>query len=351
MAKNIQPKAANAYQKSLIRARTVTNINQEESAKRTVKILEKAYRELTNLMNLSGPDKVSYSAYASKRAGIESVLRQMTNEYNIATRASLYSTAADVKDIYAGLNEKLAKDVKLPVNWRAAFTTVPGSAVNNVVNRVWNDGLTFSQRIWRMNQRAVEGVNEILTSGIARGQSAVNMSKDLQNYLLDPILEGSAWTTGATKSITGMGTINYNALRLAATEINNSYRESLVVANDRNPIMDGTHWNLSKQHKVPDICDIWATVDFYGKGPGNYPANKTPIDHPGGRCFLTEVIRQAAQWGQPKEEAAMLDLSRETLLAPLMGEQVKESYRTAALKMIESTNKLINQNQRLRAAA
>ena len=53
---------------------------------------------------------------------------------------------------------------------------------------------------------------------------------------------------------------------------------------------------------MPDICEVWATADLYGMGPGVYPADKTPIDHPNGWCFLTDVIRPPSEWGSPKEE-------------------------------------------------
>ena len=344
--KKLIPKAVRDYQENLLKIRRITNANQALSDKRTLKILEKAHKDLTLLMNMTGPEKVSYSVYASKRTAIDKAIAVMVRDYGFSTRASIYDNAIDVRDIYSGLNEKLVKDSGVKVNWSLAFTNVPRQATNNVISRVWNDGLTFSDRLWRLNTSAVKGVNEILSSGIARGQSAVNMSKDLQQYLLEPaVTDGTSWTTGISKSVTGRGTINYNALRLASTEINNSYREALVVANGANPIMLGLRWNLSTSHNVPDICDVYAKLDAYGKGPGIYPADKMPIDHPGGRCFFTEVLRAANQWAQDKPEMNILDLSESEILAP-MGQSATEGQRTAALKMWNATNQLINTNLR-----
>lgn len=331
------------YQKSLIKSRTITNVAESDAKKRIFKSLEKAYKNLTAIMDLTGTDKVSYSVYSEKRAGIESVLRQMMSEYGFSTQKSILDNATIVTELYAGLNTRYAKTHGFKVDWKRSFNTVPIQALQNVVNRVWGDGLRFSNRLWNMQSHAVSGVNEILEAGISRGESAVNMAKELKQFLLDPTITDSiSWTTGVSKSVTGKGTLNFNALRLAANEINNSYRESLVIANAKNPIMLGTKWNLSNAHVVPDICDIWAKVDQYGIGAGVFPEGRAPIDHPGGHCFITEVLRNPAEWDMPKQQYYPIDLSEKALLAPL-GNDISQGYRTAALKMFNSTNKLINQ--------
>lgn len=311
-------------------------------------VLRKAYEDLTNLMDLSGPDKVSYSVYAERRAGIERLVRNMTRDFDLATKAGIRENASDVRDIYAGLNERYNGFAGQKIDYRNAFNTVPTEAVNNVLNRIWGDGQVFSDRIWRLNQISSNGINEIISSGISRGQSAVNMAKDLRQYLIEPeITDSTSWTTGVKKSVTGNGTINYNALRLARTEINNSYREALVIANEKNPIMLGMRWNLSANHPRPDVCDMWAKLDAYGLGPGVYPADKMPIDHPGGRCFFTEVLRAASQWSQPKPEPGMVRLTDAQLAAPL-GSDVTPGYRNAMIKAFKSNVSLIN---RMRKAA
>jgi hypothetical protein len=54
----------------------------------------------------------------------------------------------------------------------------------------------------------------------------------------------------------------------------------------------GMKWNLSKSHKVTDICDTLASQDLYGLGPGVYPKDKLlpKPAHPHCICFETIVL-------------------------------------------------------------
>jgi hypothetical protein len=166
------------------------------------------------------------------------------------------------------------------------------------------------------------------------------MSRELQRFLVNPeITGGMSWTTGITPSVTGRGSIHYQALRLARTEINNTYRESMALNNLENPIALGVKWNLSKQHPRPDICDIYAQVDQYGRGPGVFPANALPLDHPNGMCFFTEMLRVISQWERAKQPMTMLDLSENEILAPLAGQT--DATRTAAMKSYDAMNTIL----------
>jgi len=151
------------------------------------------------------------------------------------------------------------------------------------------------------------------------------------------VTKGTAWTTGAKKSKAGRGTINYNALRLARTEINNSYRETLIQGNARNPITKGVKWNLSDTHPFPDVCDLFAGIDSFGLGVGVYPAMATPIDHPNGLCFLTEELRSISEWKKPKPEYQRIKLSKAQILKKLSRKDLSESQIDGAYKMFNSS--------------
>ncbi len=342
-----------AYQQNLIKTRQITNAEIQAMAKRSKVILEKAYRDLTNLIDLSGTGTATQANYLAKRTSIKALIDRLTMDLNVTARLAIRGNAENIVDIYAAVTNKYA-GAKGFKGMADVFSTVPALAVNNVINRVWLDGRNFSDRIWELNNYTSNAVNEIISSGIARGQSATRMAKDLQDFLLEPaITDNLSYTMAGLKSVTGRGTVNYNALRLAATEINNSYRESLAIANDVNPITDGLLWNLSQRHIQSgyyDVCNIWATVDGYGKGKGVFPADKVPIDHPGGRCFLTEVLREVSQWGKPKPEYSLRDLSDKEILSAFEGkEDMSKAQKIAALDMFESTNVLVN--KRIRKAA
>jgi hypothetical protein len=332
------------YIKKLITCRRLTTDVMQISDSRIVSILERSYKDLESLLKLKEVDSLTYKSYAERKAAIGQLIRQLSTSVNVTTRLGIRSTAENVTDIYRTLTETYAKSQGFSFNWGVAFNTVPTQVIRTVAGRVWMDGMNFSDRIWRLDDFANKGVNDIVTSGISRGESAVNMSKRLRQYLMnEEITPGTSWTTGIKPSVTGQGSIHYNALRLARTEINNTYRETLVQTNEANPITLGVKWNLSGSHPQPDICDVWAEADLYGFGSGVYPAGMTPIDHPNGLCFLTQVLRPASQWNDEKANPEMQDVSKDELLSVMDGQS--DARRNAAWNQFNAVNNMLQSDK------
>ena len=187
-----------------------------------------------------------------------------------------------------------------------AFRTLPLAAVDHVWRRIGTDGLTLSDRIWNLNKLVRQRTDAIVLSGIARGQSAVEMAKELQRDILgikrpEDIPETLRWTKGISRSVRGRGTIHYNALRLARTEIANAYHEAEVMAATASKVVSGLKWNLSPAHGIYDVCDQLADQDVYGMGPGVYPPEDTPLcPHPNDMCYVTREILPVEMWGKER---------------------------------------------------
>ena len=306
------------YIARLLELRTMTNGSQVVTQRHIREALKAAYNEIVAILSLKKPDTLTHSYYLGRKIAVEDALHQLSLDLNSLTRFGMRSSTNRIAEVYAGLAAQYAGNPAIIRAMQGAFSTVPFAAVNNEIARIYPDGRNFSQRLWRLDRVAKRGVDQIISKGLITGQSAVDMSKELRRYLVDPSLKpGVIWTTAATRSVTGRGTIHYNALRLASTEINNAYRESMIMLNKSNPITFAVKWHVSASHPRPDICDVWADSDLYGFGPGVYPSAATPIDHPGGFCFITDVLRPAAQWGQPKLEPSIRLHARSSILAPL----------------------------------
>ena len=183
--------------------------------------------------------------------------------------------------------------------------------LDKYVNFRYNDGFNLSDRIWRIQEYTQKGILDITIQGIMSGISAVELAEQLEGFLLK---RGPAWTTGIKRSVTGKGTIAYNALRLARTEINQAYHWAQKEMAVNNPMLIGQKWNLSNSHPTnwppsaaymgyPEICDYRAHHDHHGLGEGVFPPGEAPPDHPNGLCYLTDV------W-KPVEE--ILDLLEES---------------------------------------
>lgn len=169
--------------------------------------------------------------------------------------------------------------------------------LDRYVNFRYNDGFNLSDRIWRIQEYTQKGILDITTQAIMSGISAVELSEQLEGFLLK---RGPAWTTGIKRSVTGRGTVAYNALRLARTEINQAYHWAQKEMAVNNPMLIGQKWNLSNTHPIdwppsaaymgyPEICDYRANHDHHGLGEGVFPPGEAPPDHPNGLCYLTDV--------------------------------------------------------------
>jgi len=319
------------YNRRISKLRLEANYWQRVTEHRIQSALDRSYNDLTDLMALTKKDTPTYDFYKTRRKGIERILDTLSTDTRKGIVEGMFGTAHGVADGYSKATRKLMKDAGYSADLDKQFGTIPIESVGVVMSRVWDDGFSFSDRLWKMNSTSKAGVNQILASGIARGQSAVNMSKQLKQYLRDPSVHpGVSWTTGVKKSVTGRGTIHHNALRLARTEINNTYRETMARANARSPVTNGLKWNISASHPRQDVCDLWAFGDSFGMGEGVFPAQGIPIDHPHGLCFITDVLRRPEDWGKEKTagEARPLSLGRaEKLLSNLSRGAVNAAYK------------------------
>jgi len=338
---------ASTYQKKLIACRTIRDKVQVIAEQRILDVLNKSYEDLTRLMDLSNVEFLTYANYSARRQSIAKIISNMTRGINTMTVLGIRSTAENTVSAYQDIAQTYAESKGFSYGFQSIFSTIPQQATRNTIGRLWLDNANFSDRIWTMNKYAQDGVDKIVSAGIARGESAVNMSRELQQFLIDPTLSpGTTWTTAIQRSVNGTGTIHYNALRLARTEINNSYREALILSNAANPITLGVKWNTSASHIIADVCDLWATIDQYGMGPGVSPAGMTPIDHPNGKCYLTEVLRSADQWDEPKQQFDKQDLSQGEVLS-VLGSSATEGQRNAAFSAYNKINDLLQKNSKL----
>lgn len=165
------------------------------------------------------------------------------------------------------------------------------------------DGLTLSDRIWRVDTGTRDAIYRAVENAIARGESA---SQATARYLRDgvPVPESvQAGTEAARGGAIGRairallqegapGSPDYLIQRVMRTEINRAYTESYVASVTQHPDVIGMRFNLSPQHPRADICDLYASANLYGLGAGVYPPGQHPYPaHPNTISFLTAVFK------------------------------------------------------------
>ena len=162
----------------------------------------------------------------------------------------------------------------------------------NVVERIltgtiydgkWN----LSSAIWGDNEKKKQEINKIIAKGVLRNKGVYDIAKDLERYVNPNARKDYDWSAmfpGSRKKV------DYNAQRLARTMISHAYEEAFVEVTKDNPFIESYRWLTSGGHNVCALCIDRETVDHFGLGPGIYPKNKLPLDHPNGMCTFELII-------------------------------------------------------------
>src|SRR5690349_17819048 len=184
--------------------------------------------------------------------------------------------------------------------------------LNAAGDHLYGDSLNLSQRIWRVDREARDGINALILNGISNGTSAWDLAAQLEGYL-GANADCPRWTStrlyGRTKGEIASGDttgllsgnacdgrgVSYNALRLARTEIQKAH----ALATDRSlmsqPWVEKEKIHLSAAHPETDICDD--TVSGGEKGEGVYSVGEIELPlHPNCLCYKTAVLMSQAEF-------------------------------------------------------
>lgn len=254
-------------------ARRYANVQLRYDAKLNA-MLERAARDIRARINGLG---TSFSA-GIRKAQLTLVLDEITKVQRgmwvtgiqptiMAGRVDGAKAALDAVEaldavVYASLPDAVAKVVRDGLR----HTALAGIERDNA--RVPRD---LSHRVYHDFAITSGEIERVIRSGIISGLSARELATDVYKYI-SPFTPGGA---------------SFAAMRLARTEINNSFHE-MQKAGGQRPGVSATKWNLSGSHKVPDDCNRFAAANPDRLGPGLYkPDNVPDKPHPQCLCFLT----------------------------------------------------------------
>jgi len=184
----------------------------------------------------------------------------------------------------------------------AFLTRVADEAVNFVQKFVENDGLQLSDRIWRLDNGARERLSTAIQTSVIQGHSASSSATEFLNngQKLPPGLASKMGMANADRiaKLTGAellrndGNARAHALGVFRTEINRAHGEAYMLGAEEAEGFGGHKFLLSPRHPKVDICDMHASVNRYGLGPGVYPdRQRTPWPaHPKTLSFVEIVF-------------------------------------------------------------
>jgi hypothetical protein len=158
-------------------------------------------------------------------------------------------------------------------------------AVEALHARTWSDGLNISDRIWNIKEGTKENLVDFLKLSQAEGRSAVDIARDLNNYV-----KGGRKTISPALAAKKRfpKNLDYRALRIARTEYTQSFMEGVYASGQVSPSYKGIKWLLSDAHPEPDVCDPMAGKVYK---QGNEPA----IPHPNCMCHQVAVHNETIE--------------------------------------------------------
>lgn len=239
--------------------------------------------------------KVDLTRLNSLMQSIQATLKELANERERLLNEGLGAVSSkgtrNVQDVYPA---------RVALAGGIAFGTVAADAVNFAIHFIGNDGLQLSDRLWKLEGDLYQEVKDAVERAVVLGTSAERAAQELirRGEPVSDELKAKMGLNAAAKMgdqgaalFTGEGNPLFNAKRLFRTEMNRAYSEAYR-ASCREIDAIGMKWNLSPSHKVTDICDVLATQDVYGLGPGVYPMNNLVPKpaHPLCMCFETAVF-------------------------------------------------------------
>jgi hypothetical protein len=165
------------------------------------------------------------------------------------------------------------------------------------------DGLTLSDRVWRLDQGAKEALTRAIGRAVVSGWDAQRAARsfmasgqpvplDVQQRLragrVDALQTGADLLVGSETT----GGEVWKAQRVMRTEINRAHGTAYMAAAEGTPGFVGFRFLLSPLHPKPDICDLLAAQNLYGLGAGVYPtAKECPWPaHPNTLSFVVMVF-------------------------------------------------------------
>lgn len=142
--------------------------------------------------------------------------------------------------------------------------------VAHAINRITRSEIPLSSRVYRTRSLANGWVQRIVTSAIARGDSATDIAKAVRGHILPG-------TPGGT---------SYAAMRLGRTELNNAFHATTLELSKDRPWVDSNRWNLSSTHLPQGCkCEKYARIALF-------PTDQTPAKpHP--QCFSGDALVSA----------------------------------------------------------
>jgi len=290
-----------------------------------LKLLEAAARDVAKVLKQAAGQDGLIPAHALPTvvAQIELILIELRDEQLKLLEEAVQQASDNGSDLIDAL-QSAAKAGEIPqssIGKVPAASAAANDALQAVLHQLQDDGLNLSDRIWRNWQALRETLLPQIQRSVLAGETARAATREAL------LRTGKASEADLDRiELARAGALADQADELLASEAGQAYAMAQRVFRtemDRANILAaragiyategvvGTRFLLSPAHPKFDICDVHASVNLYGLGPGVYPPGASPLPaHPNTLSYEEAVF----EW-----EVSEQDRKRDDLMGWLGG--------------------------------
>lgn len=252
----------------------------------------------------------------NSRTAVQQQLEQGANAIRNQIANNLPVSIRDSSNIVSKIDKRYMTDL-LPVGRgvdaagiAAVAEIVNEKVVLSVVNRVFTDGYTFSDRIWLVGTDYRTNINRVISTGYAQGRDPVKIAKDIQIYIDDGKIKlakryGPNLNADSKRFFRRVrGKVDYRALRLVRSELYMGLQDAGRESGRANPGgLDLFDWILNPNRQQ------WNCVCPDNAAGSPYSYNEVPpFAHPNDMCRVQvrlrnqgDFIKDLKKWGNGEE--------------------------------------------------
>lgn len=235
----------------------------------------------------------SFADFPATKASVEKALAKIATEVQIAIETGSREEWIEAAKVNDDLVKKILPTTKLSEDQLSGFMRRNLDALGAFQKRK-EGGLGLSDRVWRITEQFSEEMELAIDTAIGDGRPAAQLSRDIRGLLKEPDKlfrrvrnkRGQLVLSKRAKAYhpgRGVYRSSYkNAMRLARTEINMSYRTSDQTRWKQLPFVVGYEIKMSANHPCRDMCD-----QLTGRYPKDFIFKGW---HPHCRCYAIPIL-------------------------------------------------------------
>lgn len=267
-----------------------------DARKKTAQLMRIVRSELGKMYK-SKASEITQLLNSEQLGALDAALARTASE--IATQTGEYAavTVKSGAEISVNIHQQFLSDL-LPFGnvtadgIQAMYLKAVDVITASMTTRIWEDGYTFSERIWRVGSKWQDDIKRIVVVGVREGRPVEDIARDIQVYVkdgkialakrygqLDPTSKQFLQRIGSS--------VDYRALRLVRSELYASLQEADALMGKLNPGCNGLYEWVMESGRQHWNCGC---PDAAHNGPYTY--DQLPAyPHPNCRCQVRPVLR------------------------------------------------------------